>query len=156
MKIKLIVASLVLAATSAVAMARPAAPGYTPPTTPGFAPEVRDHRMPAREGRWSLLATGQLVRGRDIVAVNSANKIDKLKLELVGRGSMFIDKLVLTYGNGRQQIIEVDKWLSMRDASAIIDVNGNGRARKLTSIAVHGRGNGNGFRAGASFKLLAL
>ena len=153
MKIKFLVASLVLAATSAVAMARPVAPGYTPP---GYAPEVRDHRMPARFDRWSLLATGHLTRGRDVVAVNSAGKIDKLKLELVGPGSMFIDKLVLTYGNGRTQTIEVDQWLSARAASAIVDVNGNGRARKLSSITVIGRGTSNGFRAGASFKLLAL
>jgi hypothetical protein len=153
MKIKFLVASLVLAATSAVAMARPVAPGYT---QPGYAPEVRDHRTSPRFERWSLLASGHLERNRAVVAVNSAAKIDKLKVELVGRGTMFIDKLVLTFGNGRTQIVEVDKSLSLRDASAIIDINGNGRARKLTSVAVYGRANGNGFRAGASFKLLAL
>jgi hypothetical protein len=148
MKIKFLVASLVLAATSAVAMARPAAPGYMP--------DVRDHRTSPRFERWSLLATGHLSRGRDVVAINRAGKIDKLKLELVGPGSMFIDKLVLTYGNGRTQVVEVDKFLSQRAGSAIIDVNGNGRARKLTSVTVIGRGSSNGFRAGASFKLLAL
>jgi hypothetical protein len=148
MKIKALVTMLVLA-TSTAALAAP--------NQPGFAPEVRDHRrMPPRFERWSLLATGHLVRGRDVLAITSASKIDKLKLELVGPGRLYVDKLVLTYGNGRTQTLEVNQWLTLRDASAIIDVGGNGRARKLTSIAVYGRGTSNGFRAGASFKLLAL
>ena len=145
MKIKALVTMLVLG-TSSVAMA-----------APSFRPEIRDHRQQRFE-RWSLLATGQLVRGREVVRVNSGDKLDKLKIELVAgaRSSMFVDKLLLAYGNGRSQTIEVNKWLTARDASAIVDINGNGRARKLTSITVIGRGNGSGFRAGASFKLLGL
>jgi hypothetical protein len=92
------------------------------------------------------------VRGRDLVHVNA--KIDKLKLELVGPGSMFVDKLVVTFGNGRSQTIEVDRWLTGRSASPILDVKGANR--NITSIAVIGRGQSRGFRAGASFKLLAI
>jgi len=144
MNIKALVTLIVLGSSS-VAMARPAAPTY--------APEVRDHRMPPRFERWSQIATGQLVRGRDLVQVNAA-QIDKLKVELVGTGSLFVDKLVISFGNGRSQTIEVDKWITQRSASAIVDVKGANR--KITSIAVYGRGTGSGFRAGASFKLLAL
>jgi len=149
MKIKVLVTALVLA-TSSVAMAAPSN-GF------GFKPEIRDHRQP-RFDRWSLLATGSLVRGRETVRVHSGDKLDKLKIELqVGaRASMYVDKLVLTYGNGRTQTIEVNKALSARDASVIVDINGNGRARKLTSITVIGRGSSMGFRPGASFKLLGL
>lgn len=153
MKIKALVTMLVLG-TSSVAMARPAAP-------PAFAPEVRDHRdlrdrdtrTPPRFERWSLLASSHLSRGRAIVPVNTT-KIDKLKLELVGPGSLFVDKLVVTFRNGRSQTIEVDKWVTQRSFAAIVDLEGANR--KVTSIAVHGRGNGSGFRAGASFKLLAI
>ena len=145
MKIKALVTALVLGSSS-IAMA-----------APSFRPEIRDHR-PQRFERWSLLASGSLIRGRETVRVNATDKLDKLKIELVvgARSSMFVDKLVLTYGNGRSQTIEVNKWLTARDTSAIVDINGNGRARKLKSITVIGQGNGAGFRAGASFKLLGL
>lgn len=140
MKLKALITTIILG-TSTVAMA---APGY------GFAPTPRDHRMPRYE-RFQEIATGSLVRGRDVVRVN-ARQIDKLKLELVGPGTMFVDKLVVSFGNGRSQTIEVDQWI--RGASPVLDVKGANR--NITSIAVYGRGSSGGFRAGASFKLLAL
>jgi hypothetical protein len=147
MNLKAIIATLVLG-TSSVALAAP--------NNPAFAPQVRDHRdyrMPPRFERWQQIATGSLVRGRDLVRVN-AGKVDKLKLELVGPGSMFVDKLVITFGNGRSQTIEVDAWVTGRAGTAVLDVKGANR--NITSIAVHGRGQSSGFRAGASFRLLAI
>lgn len=149
MNLKAIITTLVLG-TSSVALAAP----YDKP-----APAVRDHRMlPPRApiaATWSVLATGHLVRGREVLAIR-ATKIDKLKLELVGPGRLFVDKLVVTFGNGRTQVIEVDRWLTARSggAAAVVDLAGKGR--RVTSIAVVGRGDGRGFRAGASFRLLAL
>jgi hypothetical protein len=151
MNLKAIIATLVLG-TSSVALAAP--------SNPAFAPQVRDHRgdrgdrrMPPRFERWQQIATGSLVRGRDLVRVN-ATKIDKLKLELVGPGSMFVDKLVISFGNGRSQTIEVDAWVTARAGTAALDIKGENRS--ITSIAVYGRGQSSGFRAGASFKLLAI
>lgn len=144
MNLKALIATLVLG-TSSVALAAPYAPAY--------APQVRDHRYPQRFERWQQIGSGSLVRGRDIVRVNAA-KIDKLKLELVGPGSMFVDKLVITFGNGRSQTIEVDAWVTARAGTAAIDIRGGNRT--ITSVAVLGRGQSSGFRAGASFKLLAI
>lgn len=154
MNLKALVTSLVLG-TSSLAMAAPTAPAY--------APTVRDHRvqpvrpmpLPAPHAqRWSQLATGHLARGKAAIKLNTRHAIDKLKLELVGPGQLFVDKLVVTFGNGRSQTIEVDRWLTARSAAAIVDVNG--KHRKITKVTVYGRGNGSGIRAGASFKLLAL
>jgi hypothetical protein len=148
MNLKAIIATLVLG-TSSVALAAP--------NSPAFAPQVRDHRgdrrMPPRFERWQQIGTGSLVRGRDLVRVNTS-KIDKLKLELVGPGSMFVDKLVVSFGNGRSQTIEVDAWVTARAGTAALDIKGANR--NITSIAVIGRGQSSGFRAGASFKLLAI
>jgi hypothetical protein len=146
MNLKAIVTALVLS-SSTVALA---APAYNHGPAP-FAPEIRDHRMPQRPiASWKQLGTGELVRGKDTIKLYNANKIDKLKLE-VARGMLFVDKIVVTYGNGRTQTLEVDKWVSLRN-DAIVDLRGSNR--KITSVTVHGRGNG--FRAGGSFKLLAL
>ncbi len=147
MKIKAIVTALVLA-TSTAAMAAPT-----------YAPQIRDHRGPAREAElarprpfesWSLLGYGQLVRGKASLAVTTTGKVDKLKLEAT-RGMFFLDKVIVTFGNGRSQTIEVNQWVSARDG-AVVDLAGRGR--KIAAVHVIGRGNG--FRAGASFKLLAL
>ena len=150
MNLKALVTFLVLGTSSAAIAA---------PNAPTFAPEVRDHRTPQRMERWSLLASGNLARGRDLIAIDQkgrhgASEIDKLKLELTGRGSLFVDKLVVSFGNGRSQTIKVNKTLTLRDQAVIVDVAG--RNRKITSIAVYGRGSGNGVRAGASFNVLAL
>jgi hypothetical protein len=144
MSLKALVASLVLG-TSSLALAAP----------PAFTPAVRDHRMPPRfTQQWSYLASGQLVRGRDTIRIDSrGGKIDQLKLDLVGPGSLFVDKLVVTFGNGRSQTIEVDQWLSARNASAVVDLAG--KDRKIASVTVVGRGQSSGFRAGASFKISA-
>ena len=87
MKISAIVTALVLASSTAAMAA------------PQYAPEIRDHRMPPRFESWSLLGQGQLVRGKDTIRVH-ASKVDKLKLESV-RGMMFVDKLVVSFANGR-------------------------------------------------------
>jgi hypothetical protein len=145
MSLKAIVASLILG-TSSIALAAPNAPAFAPAV-------VRDHRMPPRYQAWSYLASGQLVRGRDTIKINSLAKLDQLKLDLVGAGSMYVDKLVVTFGNGRSQTITLNKSLTQRSSSITVDLKGNDR--KVTAITVLGRGTSSGFRAGASFKISA-
>lgn len=89
------------------------------------------------------------MRGRDVIDVSSAARFGKLKLEATGRGSIYIDKLVITFGNGQRQVVNVGKRISAREGAALIDLDG--RSRNIDKVLVVGKG---GFRA--SYSLAAL
>lgn len=134
-KIAALVTTLVLGASS-VALAAPEAP------------YVRDHRAPYTQFRpqlpsWTLLSTNaSLARGRDRISVSTPARFSKLKLE-ASRGSMFIDKIVITFANGERQVVNLDRRISARTGATTIDLDG--RARQISKIVVSGTGN---FRAG--------
>ena len=119
------------------------------------APMVRDHRdQDAREYRpvaksWVALASNSsLMRGKDVINVNTLARFSTLKLE-ASRGSLQIDKVVITFANGQKQIVQLDKTLGGRGGAATIDLQG--KSRQITKVVVSGRGN---FRS--SFSLLAV
>lgn len=136
-KIAALVTTLILGASTA-ALAAP------------NAPYERDHRAPYTQFRprlpsWTTLASNEsLSRGRDRVAVANMSRFTKLKIE-ASRGSMFIDKVVITFANGERQVVNLDKTLGRYTGGATIDLQG--RARQITSISVSGKG---GFRSGYS------
>jgi len=82
------------------------------------------------------------MRGRDFIDVGSGARYSKLKLEASGRGSVHIEKLVIVFGNGQRQVVNLDQRLSRRSGAAMIDIEG--RSRHIDKILVMGRG---GFRA---------
>lgn len=140
-KIAALVTTLVLGASSA-ALAAPDAPDAPD------APYVRDHRAPYTQLRprmptWTLLSSNaSLARGRDRISVSTPARFSKLKLE-ASRGSMFIDRIVITFANGERQVVNLDRRISARTGATTIDLEG--RSRQISKIVVSGTGH---FRAG--------
>ena len=133
-KISAIVTALVLGASS-VAMA---APGFGPANT--RAPMGQAYRpfRPVPQSWVTLESNGSLARGRDHINVNTGARFSKLKLESASRGSLFIDKVIISFANGQKQVVELDKRLGNRTGAALIDVDG--RSRQITRIVVMGKG----------------
>jgi len=137
---KLIITSLVLGLSSA-AFAAPGSQGYNDRDRDRdehglrqpAPPQIRDHRMPLR---WMALSSNLRVSGKKAIAIRSQAVFSQLKLEAAA-GSTFIDKVVITFGNGRSQTVNLDKWLTSRTPLSI-DLNGN--LRKVTKVTVYGKG----------------
>ncbi|MEO8700459.1 MAG: hypothetical protein ABI867_10460 [Kofleriaceae bacterium] len=143
-KLAILFTTLVLGSTAAMA-----APGYSAPAAP-YAAQVRDHRMlPVRQHTtWSTLSYGsRLSRGASLIDVSSTERFSKLQLS--ASGSLFLDKVVITFANGRTQLVNLDKRLGRGATSVAIDLEGN--ARRIDKIAVYGRG---GMRS--SIKVMAI
>lgn len=154
MKISAIVTALVLGASSLAA----AAPSITHQQTVQrtYRDNVADRRFappmvrPAPV-RWQLLDSAKPSRlGRTVVDVNSKARFSKLKLEAT-RGTASIDKVMITFANGRTQIVNLDKRLSGYGASsfAIIELDGL-VGRQISKIVVLSKTN-----ARASYSILA-
>lgn len=111
-------------------------------------PYERDHRVPYTQFRpevpsWTLLSNNaSLARGRDRIVVDSPVRFQKLRLEAT-RGTMFIDKIVITFANGERQVVNLDRRISPRAGATMIDLEG--RSRQIAKIVVSGRGS---YRAG--------
>ena len=143
MKISAIVTSLVLGISS-VAAAAPsithqassqhtsvAARRFEPPMT---RPAIRPLPAPVR---WQLLDTAKPSRaGRQVIDVHSRARFTKLKLEAT-RGTAVIDKVLVTFANGRTQVIEVDKRLAGYGSASftILDLGG-ASSRQISKIVV--------------------
>jgi hypothetical protein len=142
-KITALVTTLVLGLSSAAMAA------------PSYEPSVRDHRGPwspsfrPQVPSWTTLeSNGSLTRGKDRIEVSSRARFTKLKLE-AARGSMFIDKVVITFANGQRQVVELSKTIGQRSGAATIDLQG--QSRQITKIVVSGKGS---YRT--SYSLLAV
>jgi len=133
MKISALVTSLVLG-ISTVAAAAPGAPAVhaNPVAAARFAPPM----YRPQPTRWTLLDTSKPSRfGRQVIDVNSKRAYTKLKLE-AQRGVASIDKVMVTFGNGRTQTIEVDKRLGGFGASSFTVLDLNGGSRQITKIVI--------------------
>lgn len=142
MKVSALITSLVLGISS-VAAAAPGAPAVhaNPVAAARFAPPLT-RPLPVR---WMLLDTAKPTRfGRTVVDVDTKLRFSKLKLEAV-RGVSSIDKVMITYANGRTQIVNLDKRLGGWGAqsSAIIELDGRA-SRQITKIVVLGKSTGRG------------
>jgi hypothetical protein len=143
-KIAALVTTLILGASSAAL----AAPGFAHNS---FGPANRvAAARPFRPAQvWKTLeASGSLTRGRDAIDVSATARFSKLKLE-AARGSLYINKIVITFGNGQKQTVKVGKTLTARSGATLIDVDG--RTRNIDKVMVMGRG---GYRA--TYSLAAL
>lgn len=125
-KIAALVTTLVLG-TSGLALADN---GFRKP----YRPSPPIVQQPVRA--WQTLASTQLGRGgRAVIDVSSKQRFSTLKLD--SRGALFVDKVLITYGNGERQTVTIDRNLAGRNA-ATIDLEG--RARSIDKIVVIGRG----------------
>jgi hypothetical protein len=80
--------------------------------------------------------------------VSSRQRFTKLQLD--ANGSMFVDKVMIVFGNGQTQTVDLDARLMSRSAPLMIDLAGN--QRMIDKVVVVGRGRG--YRS--SFALKAI
>lgn len=140
MKLSVLVTSLVLGISS-VAAAAPGAPAVhaNPVMQARFAPPmVRPLPHPVK---WMQLDTAKASRfGRTVIDVNTKARFTKLKLEAL-RGVASIDKVMITYANGRTQIVELDTRLGGFGAKSFKVIELDGRnARQISKIVILSKG----------------
>jgi hypothetical protein len=139
-KLSVLITSLVLGISS-VAVAAPGAPAVhaNPVAQARFAPPmVRPLPHPVK---WMQLDTAKPSRfGRTVVDVNTRARFTKLKLEAL-RGVASIDKVMITYANGRTQTVELDTRLGGYGAKSfkIIELDGR-NARQISKIVILSKG----------------
>jgi hypothetical protein len=111
---------------------------------------LRDHRggWNRPRQRWTTLAESTIMqRGRTVIDVSSQRRFTKLALD--ANRPMFVDKVVIIFGNGERQVVDLNKRLGAHGAPAVIDLAGN--SRMIDKVMVLGRG-----RIRASFTLKAM
>lgn|GEM_PF-3626349 len=155
MKVSALITSLVLGISS-VAVAAPGAPAVhaNPVAQARFAPVAQERFAPPmvrplpHPVRWTLLDTSKPSRfGRMVIDVDSKARFTKLKLE-AQRGVASIDKVMITYANGRTQTVELDKRIGGYGAKsfAVIELDGR-NARQISKIVIFSK---SGMRASYS------
>jgi hypothetical protein len=89
---------------------------------------------------WVTLANDMQVNGRTSIKVSpTARQFTKLELR-AEQGNTSIDKVMIVFGNGRSQVVDLKTRLGKRDSSVSIDLTGN--ARSIERIVLVGRSNG--------------
>jgi hypothetical protein len=119
---------------------------------PNVYPMIRPQPMPPRPLpiSWVTLANDTQLDGRTLIKVApSTRAFTKLQLR-ADDGRAQIDRVMITFGNGRTQVVKLDKKLSKRDSSISIDLRGE--SRNIERIVVVGRTHGRG----AGLDVLAL
>jgi hypothetical protein len=131
---------------------------------PDLDPSPGDYRMRFRPNprSWTELSGYAMSRfGRTVIDVKNPQHFRTLKLEAV-RGATYVDRVLITFGNGQTQVVELEKMLSSR-SPMLIDLDG--RARNIDKIVVLGRtsrgnrygyGWGFGFRHATAIRVLAM
>lgn len=85
---------------------------------------------------WTTLSTAKKIQNKQTIAVNGRQAFSKLKLE-ASMGKTFIDKVVIVFGNGTRQVVDLDKSLAMREAPLLIDLEG--KNRRVSKVVVYGK-----------------
>lgn len=138
MKIKALITTLVLGSSS-VALAAPSVRDHRPPAGAVLA---QAHVQPARG--WNrpaprpipvTLASAQKVSGREVIRVAPSQRaFSKLELR-ANAGRTKLDKVMITFANGRTQLVDCNKLLTGGERFSI-DLKGN--ARNIKSIVLVG------------------
>jgi hypothetical protein len=150
MSLKALITTLVIGSSS-VALAAPAV---------AYGPTVRDHRtsidVNARAGiqfqgprplpyrpaplTWVTLANNMQVAGRTSIKVApTTRQFTKLELR-AEKGNTSIDKVMIVFGNGRSQVVDLNTKLSKRASTLSIDLKGD--SRTIDRIVLVGKSNG--------------
>jgi hypothetical protein len=118
-----------------------AAPTYDQAPARVYAPDhARDHGFKRRPPmmHWQTLSSSKRLSGRTAIRVDSNATYSKLKIEAAS-GSSFVDKVLITFGNGQTQLVDLDKRLNA-SGPLLIDLAGN--QRKITKVVIVGRSAG--------------
>ncbi len=101
---------------------------YRPPIV------IRDHREPVRPV-FSVLSGSQSLWGRTSFNLWSQSAYATLKLQ-ASAGFTFVDRVVITFGNGQTQTLTLRRWVGGRLSPLSIDLDGN--RRFITNVMVYG------------------
>lgn len=137
MKFSALLTTLVLGMSSA-AVAAPSIRDHRPPPPTSYRP-APPRPLPAQ--RWTLLDSSTAREGRNVIRVASKKRFTKLKLEAT-RGAVVVDKVIVTFGNGRTRTIEVDARLGMNRGAQILDLPGAAREIDRIIVVTKGRTRG--------------
>ncbi len=97
------------------------------------------------------LANNLELQGRALIKLQpTTRQFTKLELRADGNGRTMIDKVVILFGNGRSQTIELDAKLGKKQPAIAIDLKGETRTIERVVVV----GNSNGRRA--SIDVLAI
>lgn len=136
---KLIITGLVLGLSSTAALAAPAAKvpyGHTlQHAKPGNA-KFEERRLPPALLQWKTLESSKRIASKQTFDVGGRQAFSRLKLE-AARGSTFIDKVVIVFGNGMRQVVDLDKTIANRAAPLLIDLDG--KNRRIAKVVVYGK-----------------
>lgn len=140
MKISALIASAVLG-ISGVAAAAPVSTVHASPIAVAYRPIQRPQRPQMQ--RWTLLDTQNGRAGRNVISVSTDQRFTKLAIKAT-RGSAMIDKVVVTFANGRSQTIDLNERIVAGDYGKQIDLNGN--SRQITKIVVVSKGRASSYQ----------
>jgi hypothetical protein len=107
-------------------------------------------RRPAVQS-WTTLANNARIDGRMVLDLKAFNRqFSRLALRSDGNGRTKIDRVMILFGNGQRQVVELDAKLSKKSANVSIDLQGD--TRNIDKIVLVGKTNGRN----ASIDVLAL
>lgn len=116
---------------------QPQRPLARPAVRPIVRPAVRPWTRPAPV-RWTVLDTAS-TRGKfQVINVSSRQRFSTLKLEAT-RGAALIDRVMITFGNGRTQTIDLDRRIGGNSAPYLIDLSGDDRYISRIVVVTKGR-----------------
>jgi hypothetical protein len=174
MQLKILITTLILGSSS-VALASPDVRDHRthttttivapPPVAPIAQPSVTV--TPARFDRlavqpvpqswrrpvqtWTTLANDARIDGRMVIDLGAYNRqYSRLSLRSDGNGRTKIDRVMIVFGNGERQTIELNAKLHKSSSAVSIDLKGN--TRNIDKIVLVGKSNGRN----ASVDVLAL
>ena len=139
MKIKALITTLVLGSSS-VALAAPSVRDHRPPAGAVVAqahvqPAYGWNRPAPRPMYPVTLASAQKLSGREVIRVAPSQRaFTKLELR-ANAGRTKLDKVMITFANGRTQLVDCNKLLTGGERFSI-DLKGN--ARNIKSIVLVG------------------
>jgi hypothetical protein len=138
MNIKAIVTTLILGSSS-LALAAPTVRDHRTPVA-AFQPTYQAQFRPAPRPmiRPVVLKNDARVQGRDVIRVNNTRAFTKLELRSQA-GRTQLDKVLITFGNGKSQVIDCNKTLNGNESFSI-DLAGNARnIKKIVLVGKSGR-----------------
>src|SRR5690606_29200425 len=103
--------------------------------------DARPIRPRPQPATWVTLADNLAVNGRSQIQLNQRTRaFKKLELRAQGNGRTAIDKVIVTFANGRSQTVNLGANLTKKKSSVAIDLAGD--SRFVDRIVLVGKSSG--------------
>lgn len=90
---------------------------------------------------WTTLANDAKVNGRMVLDLKAYNRqFSRLSLRSDGNGKTKIDRVMIVFGNGERQTVELNAKLNKSSSAVSIDLKGD--TRNIDKIVLVGKSNG--------------